>query len=60
MLVNQSAVAVASFNFTTKLLTIKSTSLGTGVTYTKVITAPPKTITANTTEVITVDIEDAN
>ena len=60
LLVNQSFSSVASFNFDTKLLTIKSTSLGTGVTYNKIITTPPETITANTTEVITVDVEDAN
>lgn len=60
MLVNQSAAAVASFNFSTKLLTIKSTSLSSGVTYNKIIATPPKTITANTNEVISVNIEDAN
>lgn len=60
ILVNQSATAVASFNYTTKLLTIKSTSLSTGVTYDKIITTPPEIITANTNEVISVNIEDAN
>jgi hypothetical protein len=60
MLVNQSAAAVASFNYTTKLLTIKSTSLSTGVTYDKIITTPPETIEADTDEVISVNIEDAN
>jgi hypothetical protein len=60
MLVNQSAVDVASFNFSTKLLTVKSSSLGIGTTYEKIITTPPETIEANTTEVITCPIEDAN
>jgi hypothetical protein len=60
MLVNQSATAVASFDYDNKLLTIKSTSLSTGVTYNKIITTPPETIEANSTEVITIEIEDAN
>ena len=60
MLVNQSAIDVASFNFSTKLLTVKSSSLGIGTTYEKIITTPPETIEANTTEVITCPIEDAN
>ena len=60
MLVNQSAIDVASFNYTTKLLTVKSSSLGIGTTYEKIITTPPETIEANTTEVITCPIEDAN
>ena len=60
MLVNQSAIDVASFNFTTKLLTVKSSSLGIGTTYEKIITTPPETIEANSTEVITCPIEDAN
>ena len=60
MLVNQSAIDVASFNFSTKLLTVKSSSLGIGTTYIKIITTPPDTILANTTEVITCPIEDAN
>ena len=60
MIVNQSFASVAEFDYTAKLLTVKSTSLGTGTTYNKVITTPPKTITAATTEVITVSIEDAN
>jgi hypothetical protein len=60
MLVNQSAIDVASFNFSTKLLTVKSSSLGIGTTYDKIITTPPETIEANTTEVITCPIEDAN
>ena len=60
MLINQSFSSVASFDFSTKLLTIKSTSFATGVTFNKVITTPPETIVANTTEVITVEIEDAN
>ena len=60
MLVNQSAIDVASFNFSTKLLTVKSSSLGIGTTYEKIITTPPETIEANSTEVITCPIEDAN
>jgi hypothetical protein len=60
MLVNQSAIDVASFNYTTKLLTVKSSSLSIGTTYEKIITTPPETIEANTTEVITCPIEDAN
>lgn len=60
MLVNQSATAVASFDYDNKLLTIKSTSLSSGVTYDKIITTPPETIEADTDEVISVNIEDAN
>ena len=60
MLVNQSASAVASFNYDTKLLTIKSLVLNTGVTFDKIIAIPPATITANTNEQINVLIEDAN
>jgi hypothetical protein len=60
MVVNQSASNVASFNYTSKVLTIKSTSLANGTTYNKIITAPPATVIANTNEVITVEIEDAN
>jgi hypothetical protein len=60
MLVNQSAAAVASFDYDEKLLTIKSTSLSSGVTYDKIITTPPETIEADTDEVISVNIEDAN
>jgi hypothetical protein len=60
ILVNQSFGSVAEFDYDNKILTIKSTSLSTGVTYDKIITTPPETIEANTTEVITVEIEDAN
>ena len=60
MLINQSFSSVASFNFSTKLLTIKSTSYAIGSTFEKTITTPPETIEADTTEVITCPIEDAN
>jgi hypothetical protein len=60
MIVNQSAASVASFNFDTKILTVKSSSMITGVTYNLIKTTPPKTIEAATTEVISVNIEDAN
>jgi hypothetical protein len=60
MLVDQSASAVASFNYTTKLLTIKSLVLETGVSYTKIVADPPASVTANTNEIITILIEDAN
>lgn len=60
LLVNQSFGSVASFNYDTKLLTIKSTSLGTGTTFNLIKTTPPATIEANTNEVISVNIEDAN
>jgi hypothetical protein len=60
MLVNQSFGSVAEFNYTTKLLTIKSLVLETGVSYTKIVADPPATITANTNEIINVLIEDAN
>ena len=60
MLVNQSFGSVAEFNYTTKLLTIKSLVLETGVSYTKIVADPPATVTANTNEIITVLIEDAN
>jgi hypothetical protein len=60
MLVDQSFGSVASFNYDTKLLTIKSLVLETGVSYTKIVADPPATITANTNEIITILIEDAN
>jgi hypothetical protein len=60
MLVNQSFGSVASFNYDTKLLTIKSLVLETGVSYTKIVADPPATVTANTNEIITILIEDAN
>ena len=60
MIVNQSATSVASFNYDTKVLTVKSSSMITGVTYNLIKTTPPKTIEAATTEVISVNIEDAN
>jgi hypothetical protein len=60
MLVDQSFGSVASFNYDTKLLTIKSLVLETGVSYTKIVADPPATVTANTNEIITILIEDAN
>jgi hypothetical protein len=60
MLVDQSFGSVASFNYDTKLLTIKSLVLETGVSYTKIVADPPASITANTNEIITILIEDAN
>ncbi len=60
LLVNQSFGSVAEFDYDAKLLTIKSTSLGTGVTFNLIKTTPPATIEANTNEVISVNIEDAN
>lgn len=60
MLINQSFSGVASFDFDAKLLTIKSTSYAIGSTFEKTITTPPETIEADTTEVITCPIEDAN
>lgn len=60
MIVNQSATSVASFNYDDKILTVKSSSMITGVTYNLIKTTPPKTIEAATTEVISVNIEDAN
>jgi hypothetical protein len=60
MLVDQSFGSVASFNYDTKLLTIKSLVLGTGISYTKIVADPPASITANTNEIITILIEDAN
>jgi hypothetical protein len=60
MIVNQSAASVASFDFDDKILTVKSASLSSGVTYNLIKTTPPKTIEAASTEVISVNIEDAN
>jgi hypothetical protein len=60
LLVNQSFASVAEFDYDNKLLTIKSTSLETGVTFNLIKTAPPATIEANTNEVISVNLEDAN
>jgi hypothetical protein len=60
MIVNQSALSVASFNYDDKILTVKSSSMVSGVSYNLIKTTPPKTIEAATTEVISVNIEDAN
>jgi hypothetical protein len=60
MLVNQSFGSVASFDYDTKLLTVKSLILETGVSYNKIVADPPATVTANTNEIITILIEDAN
>jgi hypothetical protein len=60
MVVNQSASNVASYNYTTKVLTVKSLTLVEGFTYNRIVTTPPATITANSTEIISIFIEDAN
>lgn len=60
MIVNQSFGSVAEFDYDTKVLTVKSSSMVTGVTYNLIKTTPPKTIEAASTEVISVNIEDAN
>jgi hypothetical protein len=60
MIVNQSFGSVAEFDYDAKVLTVKSSSMGTGVTYNLIKTAPPATIEPATTEIISVNIEDAN
>ncbi len=60
MIIDQSFASVASFNYDTKVLTVKSSSMVTGTTYNLIKTTPPKTIEAASTEVISVNIEDAN
>lgn len=58
LVVNQSATA--NITATSSLITIKSTSLANGTKFLLITATPPKTVTANTTEVITAAIEDAN
>lgn len=57
-LINKDAAAVYSITGTT--ITTKSTSYAGDSRYTTEIANPPRTITANTNEVITIAIEDAN
>jgi hypothetical protein len=58
LVVNQSAsVNVAA---TSSLITIKSSTLANGTKFTLITATPPKTVTANTNEVISASIEDAN
>ena len=57
LLVNQSASVVLTA--TSSLITVKSTSFANGTKFTLITATPPKTVTANTNEVITASIEDA-
>lgn len=56
--INQSAVSV--YSITSGTITTKSTSYAGDSKYTTEVATPPATITANSTEVITIAIEDAN
>jgi hypothetical protein len=56
--VNQSASVVITA--TSSLITIKAVSFANGSKFTLITATPPKTVTANTNEVITASIEDAN
>jgi hypothetical protein len=58
VVVNQSNASVESVSGST--ITIKSTSYGGGVKYTTTKLTPPATFTANSTEVISGNIEDGN
>jgi hypothetical protein len=58
VIVNQSAASVESVSGST--ITIKSTSYGGGSKYTTTKLTPPATFTANSTEVISGNIEDGN
>jgi hypothetical protein len=56
--VNQSAASV--FNIAGNTITLKATGLAGTTRYTTIIATPPATWEANTNEVISVEIEDAN
>jgi hypothetical protein len=58
LLVNQSASVVLTA--TSSLITIKALSFANGSKFSLITATPPKTVTANTNEVITAAIEDAN
>ena len=58
LVVNQSASANVAA--TSSLITIKALSLANGSKFTLITATPPKTVTANTSEIITAAIEDAN
>jgi hypothetical protein len=60
MLVDQDFADVAEFDYTNKILTIRTLVLNEGITYTLIKTNPPATIEPVTTEIINVLIEDAN
>lgn len=60
MVFNSSATNVVDFNWTTKLITVKASEMKEGIVCTMIKANPPATIIPNTTEVITVTIEDAN
>jgi hypothetical protein len=57
-LINKDSASV--YSITGSVITTKSTSYAGDSKYTTEIATPPATITANTTEVITIAIEDAN
>ena len=58
LVVNQSASV--NVTATSGLITIKSSTLANGTKFTLITATPPKTVTANTNEVISASIEDAN
>jgi hypothetical protein len=60
MLVDQDFADVAEFDYTNKILFIRTLVLNEGSTYTLIKTNPPATIEPVTTEIINVLIEDAN
>jgi len=60
MLVDQDFADVAEFDYTNKILFIRTLVLNEGLTYKLIKTNPPATIEAVTTEIINVLIEDAN
>jgi hypothetical protein len=60
MLVDQDFADVAEFDYTNKILFIRTLVLNEGLTYTLIKTNPPATIEPVTTEQINVLIEDAN
>lgn len=58
LVINQSASSVVVA--TSSLITIKAVSFASGTKFTLITATPPRTVTANTNEVITAPIEDAN
>jgi hypothetical protein len=60
IVINASATKVVDADYDSKLITLKSSLLQSGPVCNLIKVDLPKTVTANTNEVITVNIEDAN
>jgi hypothetical protein len=60
ILVNKDAANVLLFDIPNKILNIRAITLQTGLTFNLIKATPPATITANSNEVISVEVIDAN